>query len=88
LASRVGEAARVLEDEMLVDYHGSTDVDFGARLAARVARLLENPGRIALGMRNIEKAKANFDYTVLSTRVCHLIDSLLARKSAKREVLC
>ena len=36
LASRVGEAALVLPDDMLLDYHGVVDRDYPARLAGRV----------------------------------------------------
>src|SRR6185503_1169493 len=39
LASRVGEAARVLPPEMLVDYRGSTDPAYPARLAERIVEL-------------------------------------------------
>jgi hypothetical protein len=39
LASRVGAAAALLPDEMLVDYHGAWDEGYFARLAARVDEL-------------------------------------------------
>jgi Glycosyl transferases group 1 len=45
LASRVGAAASLLPDDMLVDYHGAWDEDYFARLAARLDEL---PGRRAL----------------------------------------
>lgn len=41
LASRVGAAASLLPDEMLVDYHGAWDEDYFARLAARIDELPE-----------------------------------------------
>ncbi len=40
LASRAGEAARVLPDEMLVGYEGSRDLAYPAKLAAHLGRLL------------------------------------------------
>jgi hypothetical protein len=39
LASRVGAAAALLPDEMLVDYHGAWDEGYFARLAARLDAL-------------------------------------------------
>jgi glycosyltransferase involved in cell wall biosynthesis len=39
LASRVGEAARVLPPEMLVEFHGESDPDYPARLADRLIEL-------------------------------------------------
>jgi len=47
-ASRVGAAAALLPDEMLVDYHGAWDEDYFARLAARIDEL---PERRALAER-------------------------------------
>ena len=39
LASRVGEAARILDEEMLVDYEGNNDLQYPEKLAERVLRL-------------------------------------------------
>jgi glycosyltransferase involved in cell wall biosynthesis len=77
LASRVGEAARVLPDEMLVEFHGTTDPGYPARLAERVERLLADPALLLRGRENVAVARRLFDYDVLAGRVGDVIDSLL-----------
>jgi glycosyltransferase involved in cell wall biosynthesis len=69
LASRVGEAARVLPGEMLVDYAGTVDRDYPGRLAEHVRALLAEPGRLGLGLAGVETARAYFDYRLLAERV-------------------
>jgi glycosyltransferase involved in cell wall biosynthesis len=77
LASRVGEAARVLPDEMLVDFHGSVDPDYPARLAQRISDLVaagtdfsQRPDCIAL-------ARRHFEYDCLSRRVAAVLERTL-----------
>jgi glycosyltransferase involved in cell wall biosynthesis len=41
LASRVGEAARVLPEEMLVDYDGSFDTEYSQRVARHIGNLIQ-----------------------------------------------
>jgi glycosyltransferase involved in cell wall biosynthesis len=41
LASRVGQASRILSDDMLLDYHGSFDSDYSSRLANRIEMIIE-----------------------------------------------
>lgn len=48
LASRVGEAARLLPDEMLLDYAGEVDASYPGRIAAKLRLLHGNPARLAL----------------------------------------
>jgi len=69
LASRVGEAALVLEDAMLVDYHGTVDPDYPGRLAERLAGLIQDPKRLVCGWANIAIARTQFDYAVLAERL-------------------
>jgi glycosyltransferase involved in cell wall biosynthesis len=78
LASRVGEAARVLGDAMLVEYRGTTDPDYPARLAERVVGLLDNPARLDLARVNVAVARAHFDYGVLADRVRRLLEAVAA----------
>jgi glycosyltransferase involved in cell wall biosynthesis len=69
LASRVGEAAFVLPDEMLVDYAGTVDPTYPSRLADRVRHLLANPERLKLGEVGSEIARCHFNYDLLAKRV-------------------
>lgn len=50
LASRVGTAADVLPEEMLIDYHGSWDEGYPNRLADRIAGALDDPNRARKGL--------------------------------------
>ena len=59
LASRVGEAARVLPGEMLVPYEGTVDKEYPSRLAERVRALAAAPSRLSLGaQRHRDRATA------------------------------
>lgn len=69
LASRVGEVARVLPEDMLVEYQDSHDTGYPARLAERVAALLEKPERLQAGQANRAVACARFDYSVLAAQL-------------------
>jgi glycosyltransferase involved in cell wall biosynthesis len=71
LASRVGAAAALLPDEMLVDYHGAWDEGYFARLAARLDEL---PDRRALAERGgrLRAAAEPFAYP-------RLVETLSAR---------
>lgn len=76
LATRVGEAARVLPDEMLLDYSGSRDRSFPARLARRIEEILNEPECLKLGEGNRRVAKERFDYDTLSPRLEKLLIQL------------
>lgn len=69
LASRVGEAARVLPDEMLVPYVGTIDRDYPGRLAERVRQLCAARERLAAGAAGVAIAHKYFDYDKLTERV-------------------
>jgi glycosyltransferase involved in cell wall biosynthesis len=77
LASRVGEAARVLGEDMLVDYVGTVDPEYPRKLAARVERLLAEPERLGKGRANVGLARTIFDYDVLAEKVAGVLDGLL-----------
>jgi glycosyltransferase involved in cell wall biosynthesis len=69
LASRVGEAALVLEDAMLVDYHGAVDPEYPGRLAERLAGLVQDRQRLECGRANVAIARTQFDYALLAERL-------------------
>ena len=76
LASDVGEASLVLPPEMRVEYRGTVDREYPARLAERLRALLRDPARLQAGLKNIDTARDKFDYDVLSRRVGDVLDSL------------
>ena len=76
LASRVGEAARVLPAEMLVEYAGSVDREYPERLAARLRDLCADRGRLRLGETLTAVARQEFSYDVLAQRVDALVTRL------------
>jgi glycosyltransferase involved in cell wall biosynthesis len=82
LASKVGEAARVLPAEMLVPYHGSKDNEYPRRLASRVEAVLQNQELLRQPERSVRIAQTNFDYDILATRVRQTIDGLLSSCAA------
>jgi glycosyltransferase involved in cell wall biosynthesis len=77
LASRVGEAARVLPPEMLVNYEGARDPNYPARAAAHLRRLMQarTPLR-ALGLEAAERLAPTYDYRELSARLGTLLSRL------------
>jgi glycosyltransferase involved in cell wall biosynthesis len=83
LATRVGEAARVLRDEMLVDYAEGYDPTYPERLAQRIECLVKMPELLQLGRENREVAESQFDYDVLIPRLAALLRSALNRGSPR-----
>src|SRR5207237_3490480 len=69
LASNVGEAAVVLEREMLVDYRGVKDAAYPQRLTERIESLLHHPEMLKHVARNQLLAKKYFDYEILAERM-------------------
>ena len=69
LASRVGEAARILPPEMLVDYHGRVDPDYPARLRDRLRALLAGGTDLRVWNEGPVLAREHFDYDRLTARV-------------------
>ena len=61
LATRVGTAADVLPDEMLLDYYGSWDLSYPERLAGRIAEVMQDPGWRDKGLA-LQTLAEQFDY--------------------------
>jgi glycosyltransferase involved in cell wall biosynthesis len=83
LASRVGEAARVLPDEMLVDYREGFDPTYGERLAGRVERIVREPKLLNLGEQSRKIAEAEFDYGVLIPKLAKVLWSVLEATTSR-----
>lgn len=78
LASRVGEAARVLRGEMLVDYRGHFGPAHPSRLAERVGRLAQGADLLAWERTSRAIAEREFDYDVLASRLGVVLQSAAA----------
>ena len=66
LASRVGEAALVLPETMLLDYHGDVDPKYPERLATRLREFQGHPALLEPRHDLPAKAEKLFSYPVLS----------------------
>jgi glycosyltransferase involved in cell wall biosynthesis len=77
LASEVGEAAFVLEREMLVQYEGVKDLAYPQRLAERIRAILNCPEVLKHAAVNISIAQEHFEYSRLARRVGQVIESVL-----------
>src|SRR5262249_19561358 len=82
LASNVGEASRVLAQEMLVPYDGARDDGYPARLAERVRDLVFHPDRLDAGLANVDVARREFDYDVLASRVDRVMKDVMVPERA------
>jgi glycosyltransferase involved in cell wall biosynthesis len=83
LASRVGEAARVLPAEMLVEFRGDADPGYPARLADRVVGLLASGMDFAHRPECVALARSHFDYDRLAPRVAAVIRDALAHRRGR-----
>jgi glycosyltransferase involved in cell wall biosynthesis len=77
LASEVGEAAFVLDREMLVQYEGVKDLEYPRRLSERIRTILSSPEVLKRSEGNIALAQEHFAYSRLAERVGHVIESVL-----------
>lgn len=77
LASRVGEAALVLDEEMLVEYHGIKDPQYPQRLAERIQVILSDRARLNRGSLNQRLAAEKFDYDLLAAKLKTVLASCL-----------
>jgi glycosyltransferase involved in cell wall biosynthesis len=75
LASRVGEAERVLPESMLVSYRGEYDPSYPRRLAERVEWLLQDPERLAAADGLVAEARVRYDYAGLAERLARAIEA-------------
>lgn len=84
LASKVGEASIVLDEEMLVEYEGVKDEGYPQKLKERIELILNHPAMLEVAARNVAVAREQFDYTNLAERMRIIIDSSVkARREGK-----
>lgn len=76
LATRVGEAALLLPDPMLLEYTGAVDSTYPHRLAQRIRALHRDPATLALRHQLPALAQQHCSYPVLSAGFNQLIASL------------
>jgi glycosyltransferase involved in cell wall biosynthesis len=80
LASEVGEAALVLEREMLLKYEGVKDQGYPQRLAERVESILADPKKLERAeATSVALAKEFFEYAKLAQALGEVIESVLRR---------
>lgn len=79
LASRVGEAARVLPPEMLLEYAGTLDRTYPIRLAAALRSLAAARSRLGAGHALIDVARREFSYDALAVRVDTVLRRVVGR---------
>lgn len=83
LASEVGEAARVLEPEMLAPYDGVKDAEYPRKLAERIRPILADPEMLERAEANMDLARKHFDYSMLTERVSGVIAAALTVRGGK-----
>lgn len=79
LASEVGEAAFILDKEMLVEYEGVKDGQYPQKLVERIQTILRCPEMLKRSAGNVALAKEFFDYSRLAERVGRVIESATKR---------
>jgi len=84
LASRVGEAARVLPAEMLVDYREGLDPSYPERLARRIERLVRKPELLRVGAQGRSIAESEFSYNLLVPRIAGILRSVLKQRASRQ----
>jgi glycosyltransferase involved in cell wall biosynthesis len=77
LATRVGEAARLLDEEMLVDVKEGLDACYPLLLAERVRALVRDRTRLQRGLTLIDRARQHYDYGKLALQLESLLLSLV-----------
>jgi glycosyltransferase involved in cell wall biosynthesis len=75
LASRVGTAATLLPEEMLIDYDGSWDERYPTRLASRIAELVDDTKREAKGL-ELRGLAEQFDYGTVASMAADIVRSV------------
>ena len=83
LASNVGEAALVLEKEMLVDYEGVKDRGYPQRLKERIETILDHPEMLKRSAKNVSLAKEHFDYAILAERMKRVVEAAIKTRPRK-----
>ena len=77
LASRVGEAAILLPEIMLLDFEGEADAAYPARLAARIRQLQGNPSLLEARRALPALAEKHCSYPVLSEQFRTIVSAAL-----------
>lgn len=77
LATRVGTAATLLPEEMLLDYHGSWDVTYPERLADALGRVIGDPERSAKGWA-LRQLAERFEYSGVAAQAARLVREIVA----------
>jgi hypothetical protein len=72
LATRVGTAVDVLPDEMLLDYHGSWDHSYPARLADAIASVEQDSTRAEKGWA-LRDLAPRFDYDCIAAQAADVV---------------
>lgn len=83
LASRVGEAARLLPELMLLDYAGEVDRDYPGRLAQRIRQLWQNPELMELRKVLPSLARQHCDYRWMRREFEALVLAVNAMRQSK-----
>jgi glycosyltransferase involved in cell wall biosynthesis len=86
LASKVGEAAIVLDEKMLVEYEGVKDRNYPEKLRDRIEAIIANPELLNLAAHNVDVARKHFDYAVLTERLAVIIDSVCKTRVSARQI--
>jgi hypothetical protein len=86
LASKVGEAARLLPDSMLIEYHGALDNEYPHRLARRIEAIRRDPTILELRHTLPPVAEQHCSYGVLSEHFDALMCERWALNNPRREV--
>jgi glycosyltransferase involved in cell wall biosynthesis len=85
LATAVGEAARVLPQQMLVTYNGTKDNEYPARLAERVHALVKNRELLDRPDESVAIARSHFDYDALAGRLGKIVRRVLQPQDFSEE---
>jgi hypothetical protein len=75
LASRVGEAARILPEAMTVSYEGAWDEQYFTRLARRIDELPDRTRRRQIASDVSRAVRDRFEYTQLRSQWAELLTS-------------
>ncbi len=79
LASRVGTAADILPEEMLIDYQGHWDEEYPAKLADRLDEVYRDPERAAKGL-ELRSLATKFDYDSVAHMAAEAVRDAVAEK--------
>lgn len=79
MATNVGQAARVLPPEMLLDYEGTRDTDYPRRLAERIECVLERHKDLRPYAPSRRIATEHFEYRNLAPKLQRVIETTLSK---------